>query len=150
MSPIRNAANENSRFIEDLQGALKNKKKNLNHFAELKLEAYEEAEVLADGVKMFIYKSTDGDYAKMRKPVTARYVGYLPNGRIFDSGIFTFNLGRGEVIEAWDVAFKNLKVGEEATIFCSSSKAYGRRGAGKDIKGYQTLIFDVTLESCGE
>lgn len=142
----RTATNELQRFMEDLQEALKTKKKNLNHFAELKLEAYEEAEVLASDVRMFKYKTTDGDFAKMRQPVTARYVGYLPNGRVFDSGVFSFNLGRGEVISAWDIAFKNLRVGEEATIFCPSPSAYGKRGAGKDIKGFTTLIFDVTLE----
>jgi len=146
----RNAANENSRFMEDLQEAAKNKKKNLKHFAELKLEAYDEAEELSSGVRMLKFKSTEGEFAKMRKPLSVRYVGYLPNGRIFDSGVFSFNLGRGEVIEAWDIAFKHLRVGEEATIFCPSSTAYGRRGAGKDIKGYTTLIFDVTLESVSE
>ena len=149
-SKQRTASNEATRFTEDLQEALKTKKKNLNHFAEIKLEAYQEAEELADGVRLFKLKETDGAYAKMRKGVTARYVGYLPSGRIFDSGVFSFNLGRGEVIEAWDIAFKHLKLGEEATIFCPSATAYGRRGAGKDIKGYQTLIFDITLESVSE
>ena len=143
---LRNAANESSRFFEDLQTALKTKKNNLNHFAELKLEAYETAEVLASDVRMFKFKTTDGDFAKMRAPLTVRYVGYLPNGRIFDSGVFRFNLGRGEVISAWDIAFKHLRVGEEATIFCPSATAYGKRGAGGQIKSYTTLIFDVTLE----
>lgn len=144
----RTAANETSRFLEDLQEALKNKKKNLNHFAELKLEAYEMAEELADGLRIFKTKETDGAYAKMRQPLSVRYVGYLPNGRIFDSGVFTFNLGRGEVIDAWDMAFKHLKEGEEAILFCPSSTAYGRYGAGKDIKPYTTIIFDVVLEQC--
>ena len=146
----RTEANEQERFLADLNEALKNKKKNLNHFAELKLEAYNEAEQLPGDVKMFKIKTTEGAYAKMRKPVTARYVGYLPSGRIFDSGTFTFNLGRGEVIDSWDIAFKHLRVGEEATIFCPSATAYGRFGAGKDIKPYTTLIFDVTLEKVGE
>lgn len=152
MKPSRQctAANEKSRFMDDLQEALKTKKKNLNHFAELKLESYEEAEELSAGVRMLKFKTTEGEFAKMRKPLSARYVGYLPNGRIFDSGVFSFNLGRGEVIEAWDIAFKHLRVGEEATIFCPSETAYGRRGAGKDIKSYTTLIFDITLESVSE
>lgn len=143
---LRTAANEEARMLEDLQEALKTKKKNLNHFAELKLEAYNEAEVLTSDVRMMKFKTTDGDYAKMRKSLSVRYVGYLPNGRVFDSGTFSFNLGRGEVIDAWDIAFKHLREGEEATIFCPSATAYGKRGAGKDIKGFTTLIFDVTLE----
>ena len=145
----RTAANEESRMMEDLQAALKEKKKNLNHFAELKLEAYKEAEILASDVRIFKFKTSEGDFAKMRAPLTVRYVGYLPNGRVFDSGVFSFNLGRGEVITAWDIAFKNMRVGEQATIFCPSSAAYGKRGAGKDIKGFTTLIFDVTLEKLG-
>lgn len=146
---LRTAANEESRFMDDLHEALKVKKKNLNHFAELKLEAYNESEFLSSGVRMFKFKATDGVYAKMRAPLSVRYVGYLPNGRCFDSGTITFNLGRGEVISAWDIAFKNLRVGEQATIFCPSATAYGRRGAGKDIKGFTTLIFDVNLETVG-
>lgn len=63
--------------------------------------------------------------------------------------MFSFNLGRGEVISAWDIACKHLRVGEQATIFCPSATAYGSRGAGKDIKGFTTLIFDVTLEKVG-
>lgn len=146
----RAATNEHNRFLADLQEALKTKKKNLNHFAELKLEAYTDAEDIAEGIKLFRIKSTQGEFAKMRQAVKVRYVGYLPNGRIFDSGTFTFNLGRGEVIRAWDLAFKHLRVGEEATLFCASGLAYGRRGAGKDIKAYQTLIFDVVLISVGK
>jgi FKBP-type peptidyl-prolyl cis-trans isomerase len=146
----RNASNETSRFMEDLQEALKTRKKNARYFAELKLEAYEEAEELPSGLRIMKTKTTDGDFGKMRKPLSVRYVGYLGNGRIFDSGVFSFNLGRGEVIEACDIAFKQLRVGEEATLFCPSAIAYGRRGAGKDIKPYTTLIFDVTLESVSE
>lgn len=145
----RTAANEQERFLADLKEALKTKKNNVNHFAELKLEAYQEAELLTEGLRMFKNKVTNGDFAQMRKPVTARYVGYLPNGRIFDSGVFSFNLGRGDVIKAWDIAFKHLRRGEVATIFCPSATAYGRFGAGKDIKSYTTLIFDVTLEKVG-
>lgn len=149
MKTSRTAANEESRMLEDLNEALKTKKKSLNHFAELKLQAYNEAEEIGAGVRMFKFKTTDGDYAQMRKPVKARYVGYLPNGRIFDSGIFSFNLGRGDVIKAWDMVFKHLRIGEEATVFCPSDTAYGRHGAGKDIKAYQSLIFDLALIGVG-
>lgn len=149
-SSQRTAATETSRLLEELQEALKSKKKNLTHFAALKLEAYQVGEELSSGVRMMKFKTTDGAYAQMRKPLSVRYVGYLPKGRIFDSGVFRFNLGRGEVIEAWDIALKHLRVGEEATIFCPSATAYGRRGAGKDIKAYTTLIFDITLESVSE
>lgn len=148
-SNSRTSANEESRFMEDLQEALKTKKKNLNHFAELKLEAYEESEILPSDVRMMKFKTTDGEFAKMRESVSVRYVGYLPSGRVFDSGTISFNLGRGEVISAWDIAFKHMRVGEQATIFCPSATAYGKRGAGSNIKGYTTLIFDVTLEKLG-
>lgn len=147
---VRTAATEEARMFEDLEAALKTKRKNLHHFADLKLEAYEEAEVVGGGVRVMKYKTTEGPFAKMRAPLSVRYVGYLPNGRVFDSGTFTFNLGRGEVISGWDLAFKHMRLGEEATIFCPSSAAYGRRGVGKDIKPYTTLIFDVTLEKLSD
>ncbi len=146
----RNAANEETRLLENLKEALKAKKKKLNHFGEIKLEAYTKAEVLASGVRLFKFKSTTDDYPKVGQAIRVNYTGYLPNGRIFDSGIFTFNLGKKEVIKAWDIAFKHLRLGEEAIIFCPSSTAYDKRGAGKDIKSYTTLIFDVALEKLGE
>lgn len=145
----RTVANEEERMLIDLNEALHSKKKSLQHFADLKLEAYQEAEKLNEHLRMFKVKDTDGEYAKMRTSLSVRYVGYLPSGKIFDSGVFTFCLGRGEVIEAWDLAFKHLRVGEEAILFCPSSTAYGRAGAGKDIKSYTTLIFDVVLEKAG-
>ncbi len=145
----RTVANEEERMMADLHEALHSKKTNLQHFADLKLEAYKEAEKLNEYVRMFKFKTTEGEYAKMRTSLSVRYVGYLPSGRIFDSGVFTFCLGRGEVIEAWDVAFKHMRVGEEAIIFCPSTTAYGRAGVGNDIKSYTTLIFDVTLEKVG-
>jgi len=50
------------------------------------------------------------------------YVGTLTNGTQFDSSRgrhapFTFDLGRGNVIKAWDIGVATMKKGE-VYVFC--------------------------------
>ena len=67
----------------------------------------------------------------------------------FDSSLgrepFTFTLGRGEVIAGWDKGLKGMCVGEKRKLTIPSGMAYGDEGAGADIPGGATLIFDVEL-----
>lgn len=137
--------NEEEATLSALKELFQSRKESERHFAKQKLKAYEKAEVLKSGVRVkrigdggMTFPST-GDILKVR------YAGALPNGKFFDSGNFTFTLGKGEVISAWDQAFKKIKEGQEATIFCPSSTAYGKAGAGKQIPPHTTLIFDVKL-----
>lgn len=141
--PKRLSEAENT--IVALKHLLKSRKDSERTFAKQKLKAYERADVLKSGVRIKrkgeVKQSTPspGDVLKVS------YAGALANGRFFDSGTFSFTLGKGEVIKAWDEAFKYINEGQEATIFCPSSTAYGKKGAGKQIPPFSTLIFDVTL-----
>ncbi len=84
--------------------------------------------------------------------VHCHYVGTLErNGEQFDSSrmkgkAFTFNLGKGEVIKAWDIGMATMKKGETAILKCTSDYAYGNRDQGK-IKAGDTLLFEVEMLS---
>ncbi len=80
--------------------------------------------------------------------VKAHYHGTLLDGTVFDSSVdrgepATFPLDR--VIEAWQIALPEMKVGDKWKLFVPPELAYGEQGAGQDIGPNQTLIFEVEL-----
>ncbi|KAK2984337.1 hypothetical protein RJ640_009366, partial [Escallonia rubra] len=85
---------------------------------------------------------------------TVQYEGVLAdNGEVFDTThedntVFSFELGKGSVIKAWDIALKTMKVGEVAKITCKPDYAYGSAGSPPDIPPDATLIFEVELVAC--
>lgn len=86
--------------------------------------------------------------------VDVHYEGILAEtGEVFDSthednSIFSFEIGKGTVIKAWDIAIKTMRVGEIAKITCKPEYAYGSAGSPPDIPPDATLIFEVELLSC--
>lgn len=82
------------------------------------------------------------------------YEGVLAEtGEVFDTThedntIFSFELGKGTVIKAWDIALKTMKVGEVAKITCKADYAYGSAGSPPEIPPNATLIFEVELVAC--
>ncbi len=86
--------------------------------------------------------------------VTVHYTGWLYTGGIkgkkFDSSRdrgdpFAFPLGAGRVIQGWDEGVAGMKVGGQRTLIIPAAAGYGDRGAGGDIPGGATLMFDVEL-----
>ncbi|CAA2997663.1 peptidyl-prolyl cis-trans isomerase FKBP20-1 [Olea europaea subsp. europaea] len=79
------------------------------------------------------------------------YEGVLAEtGEVFDTThedntVFTFELGQGSVIKAWDIALKTMKVGEVAKITCKPEYAYGSAGSPPDVPPDATLVFEVEL-----
>jgi len=103
-----------------------------------------------------------------RKPVAGdsvqvNYTGRTVEGKVFDSSVeadakagglvqpgrtyepIAFRVGQGMVIPGWDEGLLLLGEGAKATFVIPSKLAYGDRGAGEDIKPFNTLIFDVQL-----
>ncbi|GLT93068.1 hypothetical protein SLE2022_108740 [Rubroshorea leprosula] len=86
--------------------------------------------------------------------VDVHYEGTLAEtGEVFDTtqednSVFSFEIGKGSVIQAWDIALKTMKVGEVAQITCKPEYAYGSAGSPPDIPPNATLIFEVELLSC--
>ncbi|NWY02005.1 FKBP4 isomerase, partial [Nothoprocta ornata] len=81
--------------------------------------------------------------------VTVHYTGWLLDGTKFDSSLdrkdkFTFDLGKGNVIKAWDIAVATMKAGEICRITCKPEYAYGSAGSPPKIPPNATLIFEVS------
>jgi FKBP-type peptidyl-prolyl cis-trans isomerase len=95
-------------------------------------------------------EGTDGPLRGDR--VTVHYVGFLPDGTIFDSSRtrgekFEFNLGKGEVIKAWDQGIASMKKGEVCVLYCQPDYAYGETGSPPTIPPDAVLVFEVELFS---
>lgn len=104
------------------------------------------------GVVIEDLKVGSGPEAKSGKKIAVYYEGKLKsNNKTFDStkqgAGFKFNLGRGDVIRAWDVGVAGMKVGGKRRIECPPSMAYGAKGSPPVIPGNATLVFDVELKN---
>ncbi len=97
-------------------------------------------------------KRGDGYYfPKDGDKVSITYTGKLENGKVFDSTIgkgklFSFYVGKNQVIKGLDLAIKKMSRGSRAIITIPSQLAYGKKGAGNGIiPPNSDLIFDVRL-----
>jgi peptidylprolyl isomerase len=90
-----------------------------------------------------------GEFPKMHDLVVAEYTGWLADGKQFDSSFnsarpFTFALGRGMVIKAWDEGLATMRPGGKRLLIAPPDIAYGAAGKG-DIPPDATLTFLVEL-----
>lgn len=106
----------------------------------------------ASGLQYEILTKGTGALPKATDTVVAHYKGMLLDGKEFDN-----SYQRGEplsipvsgVIPGWTEALQLMPVGSKWKLFIPSSIAYGDYGAGQDIPGGSTLIFEVELLSIG-
>ena len=80
--------------------------------------------------------------------IKAHYHGTLIDGTVFDSSVdrgqpFTAPVSR--LIKGWTEALQLMQVGGKWELYIPYNLAYGTRGAGKSIKPYETLIFQIEL-----
>lgn len=93
----------------------------------------------------------EGPEATSGSTCTMQYVGVAwSTGKQFDASWdrgqpFTFQLGQGMVIGGWDQGVAGMKVGGRRRLTIPPHLGYGDRGAGRDIKGGETLVFVVDL-----
>ncbi|KAI8784091.1 peptidyl-prolyl cis-trans isomerase FKBP4 isoform X1 [Biomphalaria glabrata] len=105
------------------------------------------------GVLKEILREGEGDDKPSKgDKVSVHYVGTLLDGTKFDSSrdrgeLFTFNLGKGQVIKAWDIGVASMRKGELARLTCKSEYAYGETGSPPTIPPNSTLVFEVELFS---
>lgn len=99
------------------------------------------------GLKYVVLREGKGDKPIKGQSIDTHYVGRFMDGRIFDQsagrGPFTFEVGRGQVIKAWDEALLDMKLGEKRALIVPPALGYGKRGAGKAIPPDTTLFFEV-------
>jgi peptidylprolyl isomerase len=94
-----------------------------------------------------------GAEAKAGDMVQVHYVGVaFSTGEQFDASWdrgdpLRFQLGVGQVIAGWDRGVQGMKVGGRRQLIIPPGLAYGDRGAGRDIKPGETLIFVCDLVS---
>ena len=91
-----------------------------------------------------------GVEAKEEDKVTVHYVGRLESGKVFDDSRkrgepYTFRLGHGKVIAAWDEGVMGMKVGGIRRLTVPAKLGYGERGKMPDIPPNALLEFEVEL-----
>lgn len=101
------------------------------------------------GIKVTVLNPGTGKVPKKGDRVCVHYTGTLKNGKKFDSSFdrnrpFVFILGRGEVIQGWDMTVAEMKVGEKRKVVIPPQLAYGANAAGS-IPPNSTLTFEIEL-----
>ena len=103
---------------------------------------------LPSGLQYVILVPGTGAPALPGHQVTVNYTGKLTNGTVFDTSIgrtpFSFMLGRGQVIQGWDMGVAGMKVGEKRQLIIPPSLGYGSNATG-NIPPNSVLIFEVDL-----
>ncbi|XP_077459436.1 peptidyl-prolyl cis-trans isomerase FKBP5 [Stigmatopora argus] len=101
-------------------------------------------------IKVVKHQGMDGELPMIGDRVTIHYTGRLLNGEIFDSSrerkeSFSFNVGRGQVLKAWDIGVLSMRRGEVCTLLCKPEYAYGAAGNPKKIPPNSTVLFEIEL-----
>lgn len=96
-----------------------------------------------------VIKSGEGDRTPSpRSVVTCHYKGSLISGKVFDNS-FTRKCPEAfrvnELISGFQIALVNMHEGDCWEVYIPSNMGYGERGAGRDIPGNSSLIFEIQL-----
>lgn len=90
-------------------------------------------------------KVGDGEEVKPGKGFVAYYIGWNPNGKVFDQSIDGEKLkppfGIDDAIEGWKEGADGMKVGGVRLVTIPAAKAYGDQGSGEDIPPKTPLKF---------
>jgi FKBP-type peptidyl-prolyl cis-trans isomerase FkpA len=91
-----------------------------------------------------------GAAAEAGDDVVVHYVGWLADGRQFDSSRarrdpLDFALGAGDVIKGWDEGIAGMRVGGKRKLSIPPELAYGDQGCGGVIPPHARLVFEVEL-----
>ncbi|MFH0883717.1 MAG: FKBP-type peptidyl-prolyl cis-trans isomerase [bacterium] len=103
-----------------------------------------------EGLQYAVTKEGEGEPVGNGKTATVHYIGWLTDGRKFDSSKdrgqpFQFRTGGGQVIRGWDLGVSAMKIGETRILVLPPELAYGQRGAGGMIPPGATLVFEVEV-----
>ena len=102
------------------------------------------------GLKYIVHEKGKGKKTSPLQKVEVQYMGFLPDGQIFDTTFddgnsFRFPLGAEKVIKGWDEGISKLTVGSKATFFIPYQLAYGRAGWAGKIPSRADLVFYIEL-----
>ena len=103
---------------------------------------------LPEGIQYEILKEGTGAQPLITDKIKAHYKGALLDGKEFDSSFKInqpFTAPLRSLIRGWQIAIPLIKEGSHWRFWIPSDLAYGDRGAGADIPGGATLMFEVEL-----
>ena len=103
---------------------------------------------LPGGIQYEVIKEGTGAQPQVTESVKAHYKGTLLDGKEFDNSFKRgqpFTAPLRALIKGWQVALPMMKEGSHWRLWIPSDLAYGDRGAGSNIPGGATLIFEVEL-----
>ncbi|MCG2618056.1 FKBP-type peptidyl-prolyl cis-trans isomerase [Terrimonas sp. NA20] len=103
---------------------------------------------LPEGIQYEILKDGTGKQPSIKDNIKAHYKGALLDGKEFDSSFKRnqpFSAPLTALIKGWQIAIPLMKEGSHWRLWIPSHLAYGDRGAGSDIPGGATLMFEVEL-----
>lgn len=101
------------------------------------------------GLEIWEVKEGKGDAVQAGATITIHYIGWLANGKEFDSAKkeagepATFPLNR--LIKGWQEGIPGMKPGGIRRLKIPASLGYGAKGAGNDIPPNATIIFEIEL-----
>jgi FKBP-type peptidyl-prolyl cis-trans isomerase FklB len=103
---------------------------------------------LPEGIQYEVIKEGTGSQPLLKDKVKAHYKGTLLDGKEFDNSFKRgqpFSAPLTALIKGWQIVLPLMKEGSHWRLWIPSKLAYGDRGAGNDIPGGATLIFEVEL-----
>jgi FKBP-type peptidyl-prolyl cis-trans isomerase FklB len=103
---------------------------------------------LPEGLQYEVIKEGNGPQPLVTDKIKAHYKGALLDGKEFDSSFKRnqpFTAPLRSLIKGWQIAIPLMKQGSHWRLWIPSDLAYGDRGAGSDIPGGATLVFEVEL-----
>jgi FKBP-type peptidyl-prolyl cis-trans isomerase FklB len=103
---------------------------------------------LPEGIQYEVIKEGTGPQPAITDKIKAHYKGALLDGKEFDSSFRRnqpFTAPLRSLIKGWQIAIPLMKQGSHWRLWIPSDLAYGDRGAGSDIPGGATLLFEVEL-----
>lgn len=105
------------------------------------------------GIQVQKVREGDGvNFPKNGQLVRVHFDTYLENGTKISSSRddvrpFSFVLGDGEVIKAWDQTIIDMSLGEVIKLKTTPDMAYGLKGIQGLVPQNATLVFEIELVS---
>lgn len=85
------------------------------------------------------------DYPTLISNVSARYKGYLLDGKVFDQAVNAIPFNLQQVITGWTIGMQKFKRRSKGKLLIPSPFAYGANPPSSAIPVNSVLIFDIEL-----
>ena len=108
----------------------------------------EGVKTLKGGVQYSVIEEGKGASPTASDKVKVQYTGKLIDGTVFDSSVDRGTPAEfmvGQVIQGWQMALQQMKVGSKWMLYIPSDLAYGERGSQGAIGPNEVLVFEVEL-----